>query len=49
MRRYGDFGDPLEDYTTYDETDPDGDLTLAANQISVSTMRDDAGVHVDDD
>jgi hypothetical protein len=45
----GNFIDPLEDYTTYDETDPDSDLTIAANQITVNTMRGDAGAHVDKD
>lgn len=36
----------LEDYTGYAETDEDGDLTVAENTITISTMRRDALSHV---
>jgi hypothetical protein len=38
--------DPNEDFTTYSETDPNSDLTVASNQVTVSTMRRDSGAHL---
>jgi hypothetical protein len=42
----GEVVDPYEDYTTYTEVDPSSDLTVAANTITVSTLRRDAATYV---
>jgi len=39
----------LEDFTTYDEVDSDGDLTVAENTITIVTMRQDAVSWVSED
>lgn len=39
----------LEDYRTYDETDEDGDITVAENTLTIATMRRDVESHVQDD
>jgi len=39
----------LEDFTTYDETDEDGDITVSANNIDVSSMQRIADSHVSSD
>jgi len=38
--------DPYEDYTTYDETDQNGDVTVAENTLTVSALRRDANTWV---
>ncbi len=38
--------DPTEDFTTYTETDSDGDLTVTASKIDIDTMLGNAVSHV---
>ena len=39
----------LEDYTTYDETDPDNEITVGANKITVALTSSGDNAHVTDD
>lgn len=38
--------DPLENFTTYDEVDADGDLTVTSSRITFDTLRRDAETYV---
>jgi hypothetical protein len=40
--------DPLEDFTTYDYSDPNSDLTITASKITVDAMRNDVEAYVRD-